>query len=509
MKKIALVWAGCMLAAIAAGPVVAASSPQTTDSYWHYQFKEFEVLAVGTERYAINLARNLDALDQTMTAIMGSRRTSRTPIRLYALPAQTMRALKRGPTEAFFSPSAYSSLLVMHAGGANDGLAYYGANFGFVHSLLLDQGLARAPDWYRQGISTTYAASTFADDTLSTGKVFAPHVSWLHAHGLWPMRKFLRMKYADPSLSDVDRGRYQAQSWFFVHSALFENDQAPQLADYVKRLMAGEDEGAAFAASFKMTYEELDKILTKTLDRGKINYSIYSMLDISAQVKPRRVPEIEVKARLAELMLERQYNPDYALQLANEVLAAEPQNERALYAKGRALLYNKKPTEVLKFIESLEARPSMNAIAHRHIGIMLQFVSTASRASDPVLAQAVTPEASVTLLQRAREHFRQALVLDPGDAESTVAYAEFLIKDAALDEMKAFMPQLTALYYRNADRGYLAGILASAAARMSAAIGNKEDAFKFGLVAERLALTEAARAGAADQNQDLRSELTQ
>lgn len=265
------------LAALAAG-----------EPYFGYSYRNVEVTAAGSGAYAVNLARYCVRLDGMLSRILGIAATDRAPVHLYALPEARVREILGDVNRVAYrhSPAGDTILMADVPGHDSD---YWGAYFGYTAALLESDGRFTGPDWYKLGVPLVFASTKYEGDRAHLGMVERGFGRTLgQGSARIPMRAFLSMKRATLLDTDPRRKIYDAQAWGLAHLVFVERWHRAEFNKYLELMRQGTAEPDAFAASFSVTYEQLDKDFTYTLDRGR------------ALVYTLEAPDPEAKGAVAE-----------------------------------------------------------------------------------------------------------------------------------------------------------------------------------------------------------------
>jgi hypothetical protein len=268
------------------------------NEYWSYAYRNIEVTAAGSSTYAVNLARYCVRLDGLLTRILGIKSSERPPVRLYALPpSQVRQFLGDGERVSFRIAPGGDTILTSNAAEFNSD--YWGAYFGYTGALLASVGQLGGPDWYKAGLPLVFAGTKYHLNRAQLGTVQYGYALTLgQAGALIPMRTFLSLKRATIDNNAATLKIYDAESWGLAHEVFVEGWHRAEFAKYLALMRQGGQEPEAFAASFNMTYEQLDKELAYALRQRAFAYTMDSPDSGDAGETARRLNAEEVKARL-------------------------------------------------------------------------------------------------------------------------------------------------------------------------------------------------------------------
>ena len=247
----------------------------------------------------------------------------RLPTSIYLLPGAELAALDplwSSQGGAFFRAAPFDDYLVL----ASEHGAALDAELRATRtlSLLASWGLARLPDWYRQGIAQLAAGAVFGSGTITIGQDVADQAGRL-AHDWIPIEKILRLPASDPEFqrSPEQLALYRAECWWLAHLLLIDRVLDPAVSQYIERIMAGQGQQVAFLASFNASYEQIDEYFRKL--RRKVQLRTYSAeLPVAGGTPaPRPLDDGSYRASLAQLALLRDGRSEQGLQMARDVLA--------------------------------------------------------------------------------------------------------------------------------------------------------------------------------------------
>ena len=239
--------------------------------YWHYRYRGIDVTAAGSEQYVIDLAHNMRRLDTAIVTVLPLELGDWRPRTLiYAVPPDELKRLlgADSDTATQFTANGFMNVVVMDNITSSE-VHYWQAYFGYAGSLLVSEGALRYPDWFRQGVSKVFAATVISGDRITIGGYDQSTVYALMSRPLMPMRKFLHLRVDDPQLVAKDASyQYEAQCWFLAHLITIDKLFEKEFSSYLQLVSGGQSEDAAFAASFTMSYEDLDRSLAAEIGRA-------------------------------------------------------------------------------------------------------------------------------------------------------------------------------------------------------------------------------------------------
>jgi hypothetical protein len=280
--------------------------------YFSYSYQGIDVMA-GDAVYARTLAHNVHRLDVAARRLLEwDAGAPLPPTHVYALHHPAF--LKLAPPYQF----APTFQMVTHVTSAFDirngenyayvdasaSSDYSGAYFGLAGSILASGG-RRYPAWFTNGFARMIAPTQIHGTKVTVGRVDA----WLaEVVKSWSLkfistRSLLTMSPHDEVLkADLMQQKYAAECWLLVHLITIEGLYKSEFAQYLRLLDAGKDPSDAFAASFKVSYEELDKTLKDAIDKGSIRLLSFDVPDQSDTDQPRQLSAAEADSRIARLI---------------------------------------------------------------------------------------------------------------------------------------------------------------------------------------------------------------
>ena len=456
------------------------------EQYWAYDYYNISVMGVGSASRAETIAHDLHRLDTAVSTVTNQRSdATRPPTRVY-LVSNDYYALIRGVkdnTAAQYRPLAFSNDILVNI-DANEGDALFGAYFGYTGSIM---STFHYPGWYIHGLSEVFAASSIARDTVTIGGFVPGRVRTLSTSSLFPMSVFLGLHNQDPELASASAQElYAAQSWFLVHLILIEGQYHDNFMQYFKRLSDGQDQREAFAASFTVGYDELDKMLRGRLAKAAIAVIKVPVPDEHDANVPRKLGEAEAKGRLALLAERTNSETDGPLKLATDALASDPQDESALGAMAQMQVHRHEYAKALDTARPLCERPTLSPEAMGRCGDTYASLYFGADKSHPLVLE------SAQLLERARGSYDRAVAADPEYLPAWYGMTELLAGAKDVAAAKELLPRARHVWATHPTNEALARSLAG----LSAVSGDLDSALKFTQVWERMAVTDAGRAQA-------------
>jgi tetratricopeptide (TPR) repeat protein len=454
------------------------------EDYWSYADGDTQVTTYEGAGYTASLVRDLARFNEVLIRIL-QLPERHMPIRIYELSPEQARQLLGGSAGgASYKFSGYD-VSVVTSEGQDQQNRYWGALFGYTGALFLNGWTSRSPYWFQVGVPALFAQTEFESSKVRTGGLVPGFVWTLQNGKRIPIRTFLRMQRTDPQLqsSSAFKSIFEAQSWYLAHEIYVEGKLRPEFFQYLALIRDGKTESDAFAASFKISYEDLDKVLSEALKEQPHVFVVNEPpAGITGQA-PRKLTISETKAMLADLSLQWGHRPD-ALRLAAEALQGDTNNELALRVQARGKLRDGDFSGAFANADKLVGLSAVSAAALTDSGDV--FVKLADEVESKQVAIGVTAD---ELNQRARDAYHRAIGLDPEylRAWAGLAYLYGSQRDAAAAKELAEKAEPVMEAHLNS------GALARALATMCGRTGQTHAAFLFGEYWRDDALTPADR----------------
>jgi tetratricopeptide (TPR) repeat protein len=465
-------------------------SAGASDRYWAYTYKDIDVTASGSADQAKDIAHNLHRLDLALAILLGSEAESwRAPTRVYVVPQSTFSMMWKKSdaryTSIYFS-SNFDNKILINTSLENG--AYFDAYYGYTGSLLASGYSSHYPLWYRKGLAEVLGASKIERDQVIIGGFIGDRVRPLVNHGWIPIKTLLNIGDNDPQLASGDYlSRFSAECWFLVHQILIEQRHHSNFRQYFARLDQGEEEPQAYAASFDVSYENLDKEMHDALGAATITMIKVRVPDQMDAAEPRRLSDSEATGRLAAFAAVHGEQIDGAIKLANEALAGDAKNEDALIALARV---HERQHEYPALLQSLERLCAFNPLSQNGSG------QCAYLYADLIYSGAAKNTAlgvdAPTLADRSRKYFETAISGDPEDLSSWSGMAYLLTFTHNVEHAKDFLPRAKHVWATHPRNETLARVLAG----LCATTGDFDTAIKFATVWRKNARTGASSSAA-------------
>ncbi len=469
------------LALLMIGPVAPAAD------YWAYQYKNIDVTVAGNSSYTQHVARNADRLGAALTHVLGFRGDAPLPTHIYVLPDDQIVEVLGSSGSSNYQSSGYDATVIASRGqGSSD--EYWGVCFGYVGSLLAGDRAQRYPYWFRLGVPEVFATTEFDHDRIRTGGIAPGYALTVASGTLIPLRAFFGLQEREPQLQTRPMNEmYPAESWYLTREILVEGRYRDEFSRYLALMQQGRSERAAFAASFKVSYEELDKMLRDDVRAVAHVLLLSSPVDDTPDaVPPHKLTAPEAEARLALVNLKAGRRAE-ALHLASAALREDPANERALRVVAETQLEEGNYPASFAAVDQL-SRGTLSPDGLAESAGILTVLASAVTAGHAVLAVDAP-----TLLRYVQRYYQAAIAANPEDLRSWAGLAGLYGAQRDSTAAQALLPAASQALARHPGNVNLAYALA----HMCAQTQQWECAVKFAGAWRENAVTEASRAEAA------------
>jgi tetratricopeptide (TPR) repeat protein len=460
-------------------------------TYWTYSYKGIEVTSSAGPENAKTIAHDLFRLDRAITAVLGIETSDwRPPTEVYAMPEamfSRVRGVKDDTLSQYIS-NPFGNTIEINATNTRDN-EMYGAFFGYTGSVLINAYTFRYPPWFIRGLSDTFGASQISKSTVTIGKASAGRVQPLINKKLIPIRELLQVQNSDPQMKSADYlAQYSAESWLLVHLIVLEGKYHANFFKYFQLRDHGEDDAKAFAESFDVTYEDLDKMLNAVVRAGKIQLAKAAIPDDNDPGVAARLSDAEAAGRLAAVAAVHSAKPDDALQMANEALSLSPANQDALFALARVQMRRVDYAAALQAADKLCSLDSLPQKGVARCGAL--FAGLAGAVNQKKADMGVEWRA---LAERSRQYYEKAITMDPSDIASYEGMAGVLGNLRNAEYSQAFLPQAQKILSAHPRASGLARALSG----MCSSMGNNVMALNYAMMWQNAALSDADRDAAA------------
>jgi tetratricopeptide (TPR) repeat protein len=463
-----------------------AAGPAVAEDYWSYSLGSVEVVTADGSGRAVALAQNLMRFDAALAQILEVPAVH-LPTHVYELPSRVTAELLGDPRLTSYRSSDYEVTVLTGVTPLGSGMHNWGPLFGYAGARVATGRAARSPHWFKIGVPDLFATTEFDFNRVKTGGLNRAEVVALAGKKLIPTRVLLRLDASDPQLTSQQfRTLFQAESWYLAREVFVEAMLRPEFGRYLDLIRDGSSEPEAFTASFKLSYEDLDKRLYDALSRPIHIYVLNVPHGAPAEGEARRLSPAEADARLAEIYL-RSHQADGAQRLVDQALREDPTSELALRVRARLSLRREEFGAALADADKLATLPAPSAPGLTDRGeILMRLAAAVSNGDASVGADAAT------LDEHARAAFEDAVHADPEELRAWADLAGITARRADSAAAKTLLARAQPVLERHRENGALARELA----RMCVATGQRSAAIPFAEIwrDDAISLDELSRA---------------
>jgi hypothetical protein len=460
------------------------------DQYWAYTYKGIDVTAAGSADYARTIAHNLHRLDLSLAAVLSGKSTEwRSPTLVYAVPDDTFSLLygkKDNSTSSVYYSNSFSSSILINNSRGDD--RFWSAYFGYTGSVLNSAYSFRYPEWFLKGLSEVFAASKIDHFKVVVGGYNSGRIYTLKSNAFIPLRTLLALKKDDPQFASENFAQlYAAQTWFVVHQIVIEKQYHNNFYQYFLALDRGQSEDAAFAASFDVSWETLDKSFRDAFTTGRVAIINVALQDEKDGSEPRRLTQAEAYGRLSILAVEHTPQTAAALKLSAQALSVAPNNEDALIGQARAQLRESDYPAALHTGETLCTTDALSQKGAAACGVVFSALRNAVAAKKASIGMDAG-----SLAARALQFYEKAVIMNPDDLAAWHGMADLVGDTHDVVYAKSLLPKMDSVQAGHSRVGALAGSVAS----LYATLGDYENAVKYGVKWQNNALSSSERSRA-------------
>jgi Tfp pilus assembly protein PilF len=462
---------GIVLSLLSLAPF--ASMTAGAEDYWAYAYQGVEIISTGNPASAVTLAHHLHRLDLAARKFLLSDREGgeRPATHIYAVSPWVFSEMVGGDKDVgmlyqYSGTDNYVLLNGTRSPGSDD--PYWPAYAGYAGSILMSDGESRYPYWFRTGFAELFAATAFQGSKVTLGGYAKGRVYSLTSDKLIPVHTLLQLQPGDPQLK-ANAYLYPAECWFLLHLVLFEGNYRAEFARYLTLIDEGQSPEEAFAGSFKVGYDALDKMLRSALTTGRVNIFVLHIDDDRDTEAPHRISPAEANARIAEFEL-RLGRIEEAIKRVQSALASEPSNEMALRVLATAQVRRHDYADALRTIDRLPADAGLSPDGHSDRAAVLMSTAQAAASKDATLS--ADP---VELNHRATADLQRALELAPENRHYLEQLGRLIAEQRDTVTAQTYFPRAVHVFYQHPRDA----ALAAAIAQMCAATGDYKNAVRF------------------------------
>jgi tetratricopeptide (TPR) repeat protein len=295
----------------------------------------------------------------------------------------------------------------------------------YVHEWL-ERHVPDVPLWLNEGLAEYYSTFTAEAGRAEVGRYIKKHVDWLKTRPMIPISDLLLVNTSSADYHERDRvGTFYAQSWALVHYLVADRDRRNGLERYLAAIEQRKSPLVAFSEGWGLTPEQAQEELRSYIDEAKFRFHQMRLPkgSLKTSIKLKRLSDAEGHFRLGDLLA---HTPpiefDAAAQHMQAAIDADPEFAPAWATLGYLdHLRGEDERAGRRFARALELGDG-DPRTHRLMAqsLLERFEATLETGFESFVK---TPE----ILRRSRDHFEQALKIEPQHAPSVAGLARTFI----------------------------------------------------------------------------------
>lgn len=140
---------------------------------------------------------------------------------------------------------------------------------------LLSRNDLAQPLWFSEGIAEFYETLEIYDKQFRIGDISPSRLNLLKVGTLIPIQKMLNFRAYHQVLKETSLDLFYAQSWFFTHYMMMDDERRAKLVNFLTRQAAGEPMEVAFKTAFECDFEKMQENLSAYLAVSKFKVFIF------------------------------------------------------------------------------------------------------------------------------------------------------------------------------------------------------------------------------------------
>lgn len=133
----------------------------------------------------------------------------------------------------------------------------------YTHYIANNLSYKALPYWYSEGFADFLSSVKVSDGNHVTfGKPVKYHLRAIDVMEWTSIEKIMKASRS-ADLNESEQYKIYSQGWLMTHYCLLDKQRNAQLREYIKRIQNGETVNHAFAASFEMSFKEMNTALRK------------------------------------------------------------------------------------------------------------------------------------------------------------------------------------------------------------------------------------------------------
>jgi tetratricopeptide (TPR) repeat protein len=284
----------------------------------------------------------------------------------------------------------------------------------YAHQLLNANTTVGSPLWFDEGFAGYFSTIKVEGKKASVGQI-PREASLLLQSGLMKTHDLFEVGHHSRVYNENGdhRSVFYMQSWLVVHW-LYDTKQLGRMGDYISAIEEGGTVDDAARKAFGMDTIRFDKEIRQYLASNRMGYYMVPTPEgiESADYSVTPLSELQAKAILADVHLHSEDYREQAYKEAQEVLAADPNNETALRASGYYHMMKQDYERAGEYFSRAATENSKDSRTHYLAAMLLNRESGGS-------------EVESSKAKEMKVHLEKAIALDPeyADAYYLLAFA--------------------------------------------------------------------------------------
>lgn len=451
--------ASCFLGLIFSQTVLAAEYGFIDDNWKKFESRNFQLITDLSDDKAEAVIADLENFRYYLPRLTEVRfEEYNLPIRIFAFASTSdfQEYIDDGNLAGIFYPTEYGGFSAMNLAGYRlDGKPNFYRQIllhefsHYIATIKVDS--FNPPLWYSEGLAEYYSTMLVTDKLLKFGGIAKERVMGYNMGKFNDSRPPLEavLKRANNFHSENGFINYSTAN-IFVQYSMSDKERKKSLEKFVAALKTNPDTDAAWDSAYNISYSEMAAELKHYIKKNKFKYKIINLK------KPYNFGEI----------LQRELTSDELAESFAEMEIATAGNgfdQRTL-----ALLDNKNSPKAKLLRAEIALSQGDTNQAQNILSDATEFKAIESELHGTqgrlYLSEAFSSKDKVSLLKKARGHFRKSLHIDPFNMKSylgiTDVYLYWLDQDPSIDIKEALSSIEQAIYFQKSYGNYqrLAGL---------------------------------------------------
>lgn len=397
----------------------------------------FELFTSAGEKQGREAILYFERVQAVFTQILKGRDLTPLPVRIVLFSSRKDYAPYR-PREsaaAYYMSSRDRDYIVMSGAGVEE---YPVALHEYTH-LLIRHGKQKVPLWFNEGLAELYSSLKPQGGRAMIGSLLPGRMTTLRREKWIPVPKLVTLEQDAPEYTDKQRAAvFYAESWAFAHMLVLQDNYRQELPRLMKALGEGKTPAEAFQTVYRLSLEQLDKVLKSYVYGDRFNAGFFNAQfgKTSQELTVTRLTSYESGIILSDLLTGLGKYEDAARMYES---LARRQPNRAEAEQGLAYLALRKGDRemALRHFERAVSLDSNNPQLYRDYAGILEQSGVRDRELQMVL--------------------EKALSLDPGSVDTRMRLARHFLRNEQFSQALAHYQQIKQLNEEQAD-AYFEGL---------------------------------------------------